>query len=1067
MNNLLNQINLIYLRKEKIDIIIKQIQPTLLKETLSIIIKAKDDMLDQKYKTCSDMKAPYFVLLENEPIKTPFHTDIKNKIDVIKSAMTIGSKWYIPSHYMEYLLGKLKIKQNSATLTNITTYLEKYYPTVIKNNYTIQCNSEILNKLTNVPETISSEIKEWQLILVEKKEYDNGTSEYKHLKIVDISPVVSAINPIPPSIDTSNISSGNIRTIKWFLQEKTNFNKPFNMNITGNLVTSSTISFYNTSPSLNGKTYNEFNKTVIGTGYNAAVACCLLIGGQDYIMKLPKLNNPAKASIYIECMVANDLNEIQFPIVKIEDAGKNYEFIIRKKLDSGLFGDKISQLTLDQITSLKDIFNKSNQYAIITGVPLDLKPDNLWWDNQNNKWLLVDTGPRLDGGSNFYAFTLNPSGFSQYYQTYWIGKGGEGSLTQKYKFNGNQIYDSFNESLSILDNNVDYQQKYKELTAQLKDSIIKNNDNKYLINKGILINNDILDFLERNKYPITLLGNNHNILLDLSQNNYMVNIYNYINTDIVSEHVEKQVLAEFNKFKDQINAIYSLVKDSIAFIHNNTVPLTENDKDALKNYTGSEFVPINSCLRDSEKDFPTGCQINYQNKIKTLSELYQRPNIPKTKGEIIVYRSVGQMGNVQSSDFFGKMAIGSIFEDRTFMSTSLKFGIFLIPSKVILKITLPQNTPCLYIDTISTVPEEKEVLLPAGYAMTLKNKSNIMYENYNYNMYEFTCSFCELDKRYSVSDPPQNLSVTNPRLKSQPQDKTVDKMRLDLPYLKYYNKIIPKDTNTNLRLLTWNIYEWRGLHGTNSNIGVKNNILQVIEKLEPDFIGLQEVSFPQNIVNIGVDETMKLNSIFTGTKYKTAAICKADPGFHAQLHNALMYKNEFNLNILPGGNFIELGHKRCACVLETTIKGKKIVIITLHLDVNESQKRIDNIKNLKIKLIDPLLKLNVKNIVIMGDFNSYRKEDYNDTQESQLKSIKSGHGWPDIYEATAELESYGFEESFKKYNQEYPINTNKFGGRIDFIYVYKDWDFGKNVKAYTYYGDASDHIPIIVDFAYN
>jgi len=61
----------------------------------------------------------------------------------------------------------------------------------------------------------------------------------------------------------------------------------------------------------------------------------------------------------------------------------------------------------------------------------------------------------------------------------------------------------------------------------------------------------------------------------------------------------------------------------------------------------------------------------------------------------------------------------------------------------------------------------------------------------------------------------------------------------------------------------------------------------------------------------------------------------------------------------------------------------------------------------------------------------------------------------------------GYHDINKKYNQGFPINTNLYGGRIDFILAHDECkNIIDKIKAYTFYTQYSDHIPIIIDISF-
>ena len=108
------------------------------------------------------------------------------------------------------------------------------------------------------------------------------------------------------------------------------------------------------------------------------------------------------------------------------------------------------------------------------------------------------------------------------------------------------------------------------------------------------------------------------------------------------------------------------------------------------------------------------------------------------------------------------------------------------------------------------------------------------------------------------------------------------------------------------------------------------------------------------------------------------------------------------------------------------------------------------------------------NVVIMGDFNSYRRDDYSEEDLDKLKKIKKYHGWPDIFETPKKIRSLGYVDSFVKFFKttkqkgNFPKNTSKYGGRVDFIFVNKEISF-PILGCYVMFTELSDHLPNICD----
>lgn len=131
---------------------------------------------------------------------------------------------------------------------------------------------------------------------------------------------------------------------------------------------------------------------------------------------------------------------------------------------------------------------------------------------------------------------------------------------------------------------------------------------------------------------------------------------------------------------------YTLAKQ-FEFVDN----LPNKVKDSITQYTGIEYVQLNSMLREKSRLFP-----KHQTMIDNMDYAFQ--NAPKLEKEIIVYRrlrvfDVNKMTSVISASY-----------DKNFVS---KFR----ADCCILIITLPVGSSVLPIENISNVPEEKEILL--------------------------------------------------------------------------------------------------------------------------------------------------------------------------------------------------------------------------------------------------------------------------------------------------------------------------------------------------------------------
>jgi hypothetical protein len=151
-----------------------------------------------------------------------------------------------------------------------------------------------------------------------------------------------------------------------------------------------------------------------------------------------------------------------------------------------------------------------------------------------------------------------------------------------------------------------------------------------------------------------------------------------------SEGYHERYSPEYNNPDRQIQ--YTLAKQ-FEFVEK----LSEKVKDSIWQYTCFDYVELNRMLRENERLFP-----KHQTIINNIDYAFQ--NSPKLEKEIIVYRKlrvfdVNKMTSVISATY-----------DKNFVS---KFR----ADCCILVITLPVGSSVLPIESISNVPEEKEILL--------------------------------------------------------------------------------------------------------------------------------------------------------------------------------------------------------------------------------------------------------------------------------------------------------------------------------------------------------------------
>lgn len=282
-----------------------------------------------------------------------------------------------------------------------------------------------------------------------------------------------------------------------------------------------------------------------------------------------------------------------------------------------------------------------------------------------------------------------------------------------------------------------------------------------------------------------------------------------------------------------------------------------------------------------------------------------------------------------------------------------------------------------------------------------------------------------------------------------------------------------KNNDKVIRIMTYNIYEWSRwnvLYNAYNNHAVAK--FDDIFRVSPTIVCLQEYN---EIIFDPTKNDIDAITAFNQFKdqYELVGMCKADQGFVGILYNIIYIKRNsgFQVEILNQDAYNIGDIQRCGVFADLKYNGKTICIIAnIHLEVKNVDYRLQNIDNALTKLN----KYNINNKIILGDFNSYRKNDYTVEQLQRLKDIKGPHYIP-TFEVTDKLESQGWIDSFTKFFTEinaekkdwqYPVNTNRYGGRVDFIYVNSEWNL-PILGTYKLYSDASDHSPIIVDFYFD
>lgn len=266
---------------------------------------------------------------------------------------------------------------------------------------------------------------------------------------------------------------------------------------------------------------------------------------------------------------------------------------------------------------------------------------------------------------------------------------------------------------------------------------------------------------------------------------------------------------------------------------------------------------------------------------------------------------------------------------------------------------------------------------------------------------------------------------------------------------------IPSKSKNSLRIMTFNVRMWTNIYDQpNFNQIVKN-----IKELNPDLLILQEVT-----------DWEKTSTYFNQLGYDQIGISciTKNPSFgSAILAKNCLVKNHFSSIF---SNQSDSSRELSFVRLDLEVNNKNISVYGTHLEVDD----LKNKKSLEIireKQLEEIFKnirtLNHSNIIIAGDFNSIREQDYdfkiNNFMAWNLLKMRYEY----ILKATFNpstlslFSKYGFASSFELLGWNGPKFTSWIGAVLDFIFFNAN-NFSLE-GSYVYYTDSSDHLPVIAD----
>lgn len=267
----------------------------------------------------------------------------------------------------------------------------------------------------------------------------------------------------------------------------------------------------------------------------------------------------------------------------------------------------------------------------------------------------------------------------------------------------------------------------------------------------------------------------------------------------------------------------------------------------------------------------------------------------------------------------------------------------------------------------------------------------------------------------------------------------------------FVTRMRPKNT---LRLVSYNVHWW-------SNTEHKSNlapILQTISDCKGDILVLQESNtFLQG--NDTGKPTPEAQGQLAAMGYIYSAYDKPPRAEGVDFVTSIWSKFPFISTTQHA-----LGDNRHAIEANIQLPDQRIInLFGTHLDVYDDteQTRVSEMKKLT-QIMEKSRQIYPQQI-LAGDFNALRKQDYDQDRWRHFQDHDRLRDVRTCSLAIDALEASKFVDSFTKKGVPPPQCTTWSGRRIDYIYLSPTWTYTVE-GSYVYHSEASDHIPIVVDF---
>ena len=150
--------------------------------------------------------------------------------------------------------------------------------------------------------------------------------------------------------------------------------------------------------------------------------------------------------------------------------------------------------------------------------------------------------------------------------------------------------------------------------------------------------------------------------------------------------------------------------------------LSSEETSALRDYTGTAYLNINSVLRGTDKNFAPG----YYDKALRIHQALQKSSLPCS---CVVYRGVSIKALGEFQHLTDQQLVGCILNDNGFMSTSLNPN-DAFSGDIRLELSVPEGTHGAYMGYLSQCGHyESEVLLDMGQTMQITHVTRDFFGN--------------------------------------------------------------------------------------------------------------------------------------------------------------------------------------------------------------------------------------------------------------------------------------------------------------------------------------------------